>query len=307
MSYLCEYCNRNFKTKGVLKTHQETAKYCLNLREKVQEEITTNNECEYCKKNLTTKFKLELHKKICRSQDLYKRYLQLENNFHHYKISSEEKYRVYEDQLKYKDLEISKLEENISNLQNQIKELASLAIEKPSNNIINTSNNNSHNKMIDNRTLNMVPFNLTQEQILETLKEKFEEKHLMKGQEGLASFFVENILVTPEKKFLYRCTDPSRNHFIFVDEDGNVQKDINGYHLTNLINGPVKQRTIEIYRECQDKYFDNNVNNENNDGADNTDEDRLIYITDKVTEITNLKNNNTKFLKGLAPPLIVKK
>ena len=110
MSYLCEYCNRNFKTKGVLKTHQETAKYCLNLREKVQEEITTNNECEYCKKNLTTKFKLELHKKICRSQDLYKRYLQLENNFHHYKISSEEKYRVYEDQLKYKYLEISKLE-----------------------------------------------------------------------------------------------------------------------------------------------------------------------------------------------------
>jgi len=201
-----------------------------------------------------------------------------------------------------------KAHEQIENLQNQIKELASLAIEKPNNIINNTSNNNSNNKMIDNRTLNMVPFNLTEDKIMEVMKEKFEEKHLMRGQEGLADFFVENILVTPEKKFLYRCTDASRNHFIYVDENGKIQKDINGHHLIQLINEPVRQRTREIYQECSDRYFDNNVyDDENNDETDTTEEDRLTYISDKVVEITSLKNNNSKFLKKIIPTLIVNK
>jgi hypothetical protein len=282
MDYICEFCNKKFKSKGILRTHQSTAKYCLSLR---HNQTNQQYKCDFCDKSYTVKVNLESHLFKCRKK--------IESN---YQKIIDEKNKIIE----LKDSEIKYLH-------NQIKELASIAIEKP-NNIINNSSNNSNNKMIDNRTLNMVPFNLTEEKILEVLKEKFEEKHLLKGQEGLANFFVENVLVTPEKKFLYRCTDSARNHFIFIDENGKIQKDINAYHLTRMINEPVKQITKELYQDCANRFFDNNVyDDENNDGTDTADEDKLMYITDKVTEIANLKNNNSKFIKGLIPPLIINK
>jgi hypothetical protein len=282
MEYICEFCNKNFKSKGILKTHQMSAKFCLNLRN--NNLINQQYECEHCEKKYTVKVNLDSHLLKCRKR--------IEN---HYKKIIEEKDKIIETK-----------ESEIKYLHNQIKELASIAIEKP--NVINHVNNNSNNKMIDNRTLNMVPFNLTEEKVLEVLKEKFQEKHLLKGQEGLANFFVENVLITPEKKFLYRCTDSARNHFIFVDENGKIQKDINAYHLTRIINEPIKQITKEIYQDYANRYFDNNVyNDENNDGSDTADEDKLMFITDKVTEIANLKNNNSKFIKGLIPPLIINK
>ena len=291
---ICEFCNKQFSNKGNLNYHLKTAKYCLKLREESQIE---NYNCEFCNISFTRKNSLQTHLLTCKEKIDYD-YKNLIKSFQEEKNNLQNQvYHLTEKNNEYK--------EQIRELQNQIKELAQIAIEKPNNTINNNNQSNSNNRMIDNRTVNMVPFNLTQEKVLDILKNKFEEKHLMRGQEGLADFFVENILVTPEKKFLYRCTDPSRNHFIFVDEEGKVQKDINAKHLTHLINEPVKQRTREIYQECADRYFDNNVyNDENNDGTDTTEEDRLTYISDKVVEIASLKNNNTKFIKGLIPSLI---
>jgi hypothetical protein len=49
--FTCDYCQKEFSTKGNLKLHQKTAKYCLNLRNK---EIEENNkehlvsfQCQY--------------------------------------------------------------------------------------------------------------------------------------------------------------------------------------------------------------------------------------------------------------------
>ena len=296
----CEFCKQIFKNKYSLKTHQENAKYCLELRNAANDNFI----CEYCNKKLSSKQILENHYQKCTSKKI-----NIEKDIEIQKIIN--KYTSEIEILKHfvssRDSIIDEQKETINNLQNQIKELASLAIDKPST-INHNLNNNSNNKMIDNRTLNMVPFNLTEDKIMKVMKDKFEEKHLMRGQEGLADFFVENILVTTDKKFLYRCTDASRNHFIYVDENGKIQKDINGHHLIQLINEPVRQRTREIYQECSDRYFDNAVyDDENNDGTDTTEDDRLTFIGDKVVEITGLKNNNNKFLNRLKAPIIVNK
>jgi len=325
----CEYCKKKFSSRGVLNNHQKTAKYCLKLREE-KEIISDNYSCEFCSNTFSRKHHLENHSKICKHKFYNELQIKLEENqkLHEKDVEKykenitklenyiskleEQNQKLYEkDVEKYKEnitnLEdyISKLEEQNQNLQNQIKELATIAIEKPNKTINN--NSNSNNKNIDNRTVNMVPFNLTQEKVLDIMKDKFQEKHLLRGQEGLADFFVENILITHEKKFLYKCADPSRNHFIFVDEEGKVQKDINAKHLTHIINEPVKQRTREIYQECADRYFDNiDYDDENNDGTDTTEADKLNYIGDKVVEIASLKNNNTKFVKGLIPSLLKK-
>ena len=296
----CEFCKKIFKTRGILKNHQNTTKYCLDLRSQINEKY----KCQYCFKILTSKHNLENHYDKCINKSVF-----LEKNLEIEKLKTELnlKNESIEKIKEQYDEQLLKAEQQIKDLQNQIKELASLAIDKPST-INHNLNNNSNNKMIDNRTLNMVPFNLTEDKIMKVMKDKFEEKHLMRGQEGLADFFVENILVTTDKKFLYRCTDASRNHFIYVDENGKIQKDINGHHLIQLINEPVRQRTREIYQECSDRYFDNAVyDDENNDGTDTTEDDRLTFIGDKVVEITGLKNNNNKFLNRLKAPIIINK
>ena len=155
MSYLCEFCNKSFKTKWNLKNHQENTKYCLSLRNNNTTEIK-NFECQFCNKNLTTKFKLESHQKICRSQDLYRKFKDVQNKYTNLKL-------ITDEQLKNKDNEIVKLTDIVLNLQYQIKELATIAIDKP--NTINNNhnlNNNSNNKMIDNRVLNMIHLDLNQ-------------------------------------------------------------------------------------------------------------------------------------------------
>ena len=305
--FICTFCQKEFSTKGNLKLHQKSAKYCLTIRG--ESEVQENFNCEYCDDIFIRKSILYTHYEICKN----KKEIEHKKEIEDLKIKHLNKIKNLETQYKKEinilnikhEEQLEKAEQQIKDLQNQIKELASLAIDKP-NTINHNVNNNSNNRVVDNRTLNMSPFNLTEEKIMHILKEKFEEKHLMRGQESLADFCVENILVTADKKFLYRCSDPSRNHFIYLDEKGKIQKDINGHHLIQLINEPVRQRTRELYQECSDRYFDSENNEENEEQTDK-DEDRLMYISNKVVEITSLKNNNSKFLNRLKAPIVVNK
>jgi len=270
MNYECEYCKKIFSTKGNLKNHQDKAKYCLTFRE--QQNVTFK--CEYCSKNLASKYRLENHYESCKKK--------LTVSF---ELKIEEQKKFFENLLQQKD-------ESIINLQNQIKELASLAIEKPTNIINNTSNNNSHNKMIDNRTLNMVPLILNQEHLKKTLEEKLTENHLINGQKGIAQFFVDHYLVTDDKKYMLKCTDPSRKIFVYVDDDGKLHKDMNAHKLTKTISDPVIEVSHNMLNDMPDKYPDEN--------------DRIDYATNKFLEIANIKNDNNEFIKNLIPPLTVK-
>jgi hypothetical protein len=142
----------------------------------------------------------------------------------------------------------------------------------------------------------MSPFNLTEEKIMQILKEKFEEKHLMRGQESLADFCVENILVTADKKFLYRCSDPSRNHFIYLDEKGKIQKDINGHHLIQLINEPVRQRTRELYQECSDRYFDSENNEEHSENDQDEHRNKNNNLNEEEEKVSPTIDEDNKKL-----------
>jgi len=270
MDYECNFCKKIFSNKGNLKNHQDKAKYCLALRE----EHNINFKCEYCNKNLASRYRLEDHYETCKKKMM----LNFENKIQEQKI-------FYENLLKQKD-------ESILNLQNQIKELASLAIQTPSNIINNTSNNNSHNKMIDNRVLNMIPLDLNQENLKKTLEEKFTENHLINGQKGVAQFFVDHYLISEDQKYMFKCTDPSRKMFIYLDDEGKIHKDINALRFTKNISDPVIEVTHNMLNELPDKYPDDN--------------ERMDYATVKFMEIANIKNDNNEFIKNLIPPLISK-
>lgn len=58
----CQYCKKILSTKSILKTHQQTAKYCLKKQCK---EIKGKFLCELCKKDFQTKAHLYNHSNIC--------------------------------------------------------------------------------------------------------------------------------------------------------------------------------------------------------------------------------------------------
>ena len=182
--------------------------------------------------------------------------------------------------------------DNIHNMQKQIQELASLAIDKPNTINNHNLNNNSNNKMIDNRVLNMIPLDLDQENLKKTLEEKFTENHLINGQKGVAQFFVDHYLVTEDKKYMIKCTDPSRKMFIYLDNEGKIHKDVNGFKFTKNISDPVIEVTHNMLNELPEKYPDDNG--------------RIDYATIKFMEIANIKHDNNEFIKNLFPPLITK-
>jgi len=62
--YTCEHCNTVCKTKGNLKSHQETVKYCLAIQGKVNEEF----KCNFCRKFFTRKTTLSAHMEKCTNQ-----------------------------------------------------------------------------------------------------------------------------------------------------------------------------------------------------------------------------------------------
>jgi hypothetical protein len=59
----CEFCQKIFSTKGTLKTHQKTAKYCIKLQEKKGNNIEKFF-CQYCNKELSQR-QVIFHEQKC--------------------------------------------------------------------------------------------------------------------------------------------------------------------------------------------------------------------------------------------------
>ena len=60
----CEYCKQILKTAGVLKKHQNTAKYCLTKQNKT---APIEYSCSFCGTCFTLKSTLHSHLKICKA------------------------------------------------------------------------------------------------------------------------------------------------------------------------------------------------------------------------------------------------
>ena len=65
--FVCEYCKKEFSTKGILTSHQKSTKYCLILQGK---SITEDFKCQYCIKKFTTQSNLNDHLLICKEKPI---------------------------------------------------------------------------------------------------------------------------------------------------------------------------------------------------------------------------------------------
>jgi hypothetical protein len=277
----CHYCQKVFGTKGNLKTHQETARYCLSSRSSINEKF----KCNYCDKLLSSKQILELHMEKCAGKVIY----------------DEKDIQIKSLQiiLKDKDEQIKEYRDHIKGLLSQLKELTTHAIENPGN-ISYVQNNKTIQsnsiKNVENMTLNMVPMNISQENLVKVIEEKFTETHLLKGQQGLAKFMIDNVLITPDKKYLMKCTDPSRRIFIYLDDNGNIVKDVNANNLTEIISKPLIETSGKIFLSIEEKAYDK-------DNKDEAKDYRYKMAHDGFTQIKEINSSNSEFVKNLIPPL----
>ena len=307
----CEFCKKEFSTKTNLLVHQKKAKYCLEIRGK-------NNDtykCEYCEKIFTTrqnlndhqnnscklgykiKYEQEMNKmlkhyeqniakrdKQCEQklsekdkqceQKIYEKSKQCEQKISdmlkHYEQKLSEKDKQYEQKISEKNEYILKLEEKIDKYENKFLSLASEPKTK--------------NTVVINTTLNLAKENMTR-----LLDEHMTKDVVSGGQKGLAHMVYEKMLKGPDGKLTYKCVDPSRHNFEFLNSDGIIEKDIKAMKLKNaLILADIIKKAGETGNKLWTKP----------DGS--IDSDQYTVSFEKVMEIICFDKEYSKFRSELS-------
>jgi len=277
-NFICEYCNKKYSTKSTLSTHQKSTKKCLDLQKKVKVEIIVLEYCcQYCDKKFTSKQNIKNHESSCKTKkiDVVK---EMKEN--------------YETEIENLKNENQRLREIIAGLQGELKSTnkASDCIyeiaKQPK--VINSSNNSTNNSINKNLNIsNSIDFKNI-DKVKEIIDKNYDINHILGGQKGAAQFAAKYLLVDENGKYVYLCSDPSRNSFKYKNENGDIEKDLEAKKLTNyLVDGGI-----------QEKVKDLSLNWCIEDGKIN--QDKFMVVTDKQISILNMKDNNTEFKKELA-------
>jgi hypothetical protein len=297
----CEFCNKEFASKSAVNHHKKTAKYCLEIQGK-----TNNNYiCEYCSKNYSTKNYLVEHYNTCTSK-LFKT-LEDENKALKIKItkltkinkeleihsvenkvlkSQNSKLKKQNDKLE-KELDNNKAENNLlkgrlSVLDKDHQIITNLA-QQPKNTTTNTAN--TTNNILSIQT--PLDFNNI-DKLKNIIDEKYNDSYLFEGQKGIAKFAVEHILTDENGNLSYICTDPSRHIFKYKDSSGGIRKDVEAKKITNfLIDGGIQNKSSDMFIKLW------------SDKEGNVDGKKCSELLDKADAMMKLKNDNTVFKKEL--------
>ena len=220
MEFKCQYCEKNYTTKGNLLKHQRTAKYCLKIQETLlgddKIEKTETFDCNYCSKKFSQKTHLNRHIKIC-SEKIKKEYEDLKNQL----LIANETIK----QLKIENEIYKKDKETLNEIAKQPRQV-------------------NNNKII------VANLDLSRDKLASIIDSGLAEEHLFMGQKGIAHFAYNNFLKDDEGKLKYVCTDPSRQIFQFKNKEGDLEKDVRASKLTKaLCDADIKHKSHEILAE----------------------------------------------------------
>jgi hypothetical protein len=223
-NFTCEFCNKNFSTKGNLSVHKKRAKKCLELQKKDESSLFN---CHMCSKTFSSKQRLESHIEKC-NRGLWLSYKEIETK---YELS---KYEVHtlKQQLKQKDKQIKELQEKLSNL-------AEIGAKKETSTI----------RVQTNIMNQLVPYDLDKNKIRTIVNEHFNENYLCGKEQGIASFAITNLLQDKDGNLKMTCTDTSRKIFVYKDKDGNLYKDVNASGFLESYIPAVKHKSFELLSE----------------------------------------------------------
>lgn len=224
--------------------------------------------CEFCQKTFVSTSNLNFHMRTAK----YCLAIQEKNE-----KDNQREIEYLKQIIEQKDEEIRELKEKLEKREETISSIA-----MKTKNIKNVKTNivvNNHNY-----TLNLQD----NDHIKAILDEHLNTEVLANGQRGLAKMIFDNLLKGPDGKSIYKCVDPSRHNFEYVNENGILEKDVKATKLkTALVTGDLCQKAMEVGPELWKK----------EDGT--VDNIRFDVFSDKVLEVANIKNDDSKFRSEL--------
>jgi hypothetical protein len=287
----CNFCNKSFKNKFTLLTHQKTTKSCLEKQGIKNDEY----KCEYCLKILTTHTRLISHIDICKSKnknEVIKYKTLYENNIKQvkkYKELLDQKEKEYKELLEQKEKEIliikEQTREHIQDLKNQLlnsnNTIAEIA--KQPKTISNNDNRiKTQNNIHQTFDINDV------KRISNVLEHHLTPDVLAGGQKGLAEMLKKHLLQNEKGEPIYECTDVSRQKFEFINKHGYIESDPKAAKLITSLNNA---NIFDVAHSTGKKLW------ETEEGVNH---DAQHVHMPKVTEVLDIKEDSTKFRSHLA-------
>ena len=247
MSFNCAYCEKQFSRKAYMIKH-------LNICKKVEvSRLTTQieNVQEQYEKKLEEQ-REQYEKKLEEQREQYEKKLE-ERQFHIDKIENQIQNQndQHEQQLQTKDKEIQILKYELVEFKTQLFEIA-----KQPKQVTNHNNQNTQttNNRILNITNNLVPMDLTDEQIREIVKNNYTRNVFLGGPDSIVEMTTSQLLTDQETgKFRIVCTDTSRNVFYYQDCDENLIKDIGMKDIHKKIQKPLVEATSSHYKKIDEE------------------------------------------------------
>jgi len=245
----CEFCKKDFSTKGVILSHQKSAKYCLEIQGKNVKNVSNFN-CEYCNKNFTLKHNLNDHVIICKEkkkkeQETKDTKLIKDHNKEIKKLKEE-----YDKEIKKLKEEYDKEHNKEISLLNQIIKKLEVKLESYEKRLFDmASRPNTNNKTVVITNNNLLP--LTDDVLRQSAK-NFSIDHA-KNINGITRHFTESL------EDHIACTDQSRSIFKYTNDK---EEEIVDTDLDNLLPQyltVLKDENNFLYKEVFDYFKNNNV------------------------------------------------
>lgn len=277
---ICQFCNKKFANEWNMRTHQQTAKYCIKLQSGTTEIKHKSFSCSLCKKDYTTNQGLKNHK--CSPPPIISK-----------SITS-----TLLDKITIMEKELNELKEKVKNKSSSDSKIINNVTVETLNNT--TINNN--NTIINNNTFVFNP-----ERISGIFDNKFDDTFITKDYNGLVRFILKHVIVV-DGELKYICNDYSRCSFSFHDIDGNKKIDHKAKHLISIVKPSSRKRLVEVMNILKDKVEQLKKSNEYRDLDD--DETRLMdkmnfTLGDALKLLFKISDmdTNTEFPRALADVL----
>lgn len=262
--HTCEFCGSTFICSSSLKLHLKTAKYCLKLQ---NIEPAIRHICDYCQKEYSTSNTLKEHSTRCAK----KRKIEEATSHNQLIEMYEAKLR---DLAEHKDAEIAYLKQQLEKRMDDITDIARQTKTKTTNIVVNQTG-----------FLNLKDT----DSIHNLLVKHVDDSVLAEGQKGLAKMLTRTLLSDENGHKLYQCTDRSRQQFEFMDVDGNLIRDAKGNQLKSAL---IESNLRDVAYENGERMW------RKEDGS--RDIQRFMIFSDKVKEVAELDQDDTKFRSELS-------
>jgi hypothetical protein len=236
--YTCEFCKKDFKSISSLNYHVKTAKYCLEIQNKVN--ITF--QCSKCKKILSCKKTLENHilKCVDHIDEFKNKIILLEKEIEIITCEYKNNILKMETLLNEKQVQIMEKDIKIDALEERLERIAS----KPTTTTTNNTTTNNDNRI----QITYQPIELN-EKLIEDNIHKYIDDYIIDGITGVANYVADEVIPSEfsVNGYLYRytCTDSARKICKYKDINGNIIKDKNCSKMLQITQPVIKKALID--------------------------------------------------------------